>query len=252
MCNPLLQGVVSDLTNFIVTNFEKVDIDESWTEIDSIEGAEDCFIDDVLPHDHGSDSSLFSLQFLAIDSTLSDSDAELSEEPSFHFSVPLLTDSDSDTEVPAQQPNGNTRPPPRVIRPVEFEPLVLATPVSAARLSPRPEEGEDELHRVFIGIYALSRLGIFSGDWVGFVGVGLNGERVYLTWFCDNENEKLLLILFFGGYRFWLADQIIARAGSARLTALRARVLKKGKHHLLSSPFVPSDFPNLSSTGATA
>ncbi|RUS17939.1 P-loop containing nucleoside triphosphate hydrolase protein [Endogone sp. FLAS-F59071] len=178
MCNPLLQGVISDRTNFVVTNFEKVDIDESWIEIDSIKGAEDCFINGVLPGDHGSESGPFSPQFLAIDSALSDSDAEISEEPSFHFSVPLLTDSDSDTEAPAQQPNGNTRPPPRTIRPVEFEPFVLAAPISVARLSPRPEEGEDELHRVFVGIYALSRLGIFSGDWVLVSGPDYRKSRI--------------------------------------------------------------------------
>ncbi|RUP50373.1 hypothetical protein BC936DRAFT_139437, partial [Jimgerdemannia flammicorona] len=149
MCNPVLQGVVSDRTSFIVTNFETPPPDNGFDSIHPpIESTD-------LEDDKDSDNFF---------PTSSDPD-ELGP-TAFHFPLPQLSESDSDAET---QPTGNdharSRPAPRTIRPVEFEPRVMAAPMSEGRLSPRPAAEEDDQQRVFVGLEGLARCGVFSGDW---------------------------------------------------------------------------------------
>ena len=183
MTEPVLQGVVQrGFTRFLV--LPPVAQDSVYEELEDSKGEEDVVsepedstpVDADLIEDFDIDES-----FLAA-SVLAPPRQSRSSLPSTPSSAPPPVDSTAPHSAIA--PHSATAPAATKHLLVSARPLLHSLPSST--LIPRPLDDEDEISRIYIKTQDLSKLGIFSGDWVVIESEGRNEDRRLVRCFASD------------------------------------------------------------------
>ncbi|CAG8807760.1 16718_t:CDS:2, partial [Gigaspora rosea] len=152
MCGPVLQGIVREHTNFIITDISK-----------------DYYLNDYEDEEFDADTTEF-----AIGNELLDQDI-LDLKDNYMTTQLALLEADGQDDLDGDESDNissvtssddenwnNVVPLPTKSK---FSPVILSTPFPSKLLQPAPKEKEDPESRILISLKELARLGFQSGSW---------------------------------------------------------------------------------------
>ncbi|CAG8491490.1 5717_t:CDS:10 [Ambispora leptoticha] len=186
MCNPVLQGIISDQTNLIITDLssETLNINE-----------EDQLDDELIDLDNDEDILEQELIPLELDSFSLLSSQMESPTNGLYFRMPdelndLGSDSTASVSSPSSEEESIKNDDSRHLnqKKIEFKPLILSSPLSRLSLKPTPKENDDPESWILISISMLARLGCQSGSWV-LVSSAKNKPRLCQIYAADIPNS---------------------------------------------------------------
>ncbi|CAG8526342.1 555_t:CDS:10 [Acaulospora morrowiae] len=172
MCNPVLQGVIADHTNCIITDMSEEFSRDSY-EHEQESGHSTLELDnknELLDQNILDPKDNFLLAFLDVSKQ-----DQLNEEESNKASSNISSSSDeesSNSEVPAPSKH-------------KFSPLILESPFPTNLLQPTPNEKDDSESRVLVNLKELVKLGLLSGSWVLVSGPKIEKTRMCKVYAVD-------------------------------------------------------------------
>ncbi|CAG8446247.1 7060_t:CDS:10 [Dentiscutata erythropus] len=172
MCGPVLQGIVMDHTNFIITDISKDYYlndyeDDEFDEVTTEYAIENELLDqDIL--DLKDDYMTTQLALLE-----ADGQDELDGDESDYISSVTSSDDESwNNVVPLPTKS-------------KFTPVILSTPFPSKLLQPAPKEKEDPESRILISLKELAKLGFQSGSWALVSGPKIEKSRMCKVYAVD-------------------------------------------------------------------
>ncbi|CAG8465584.1 12000_t:CDS:10 [Ambispora gerdemannii] len=186
MCNPVLQGIISDQTNLIITDLssetftinEEDQLDDTLIDFDN---DEDILEQEVVPLELDSFSLLSSQMESPTNGLYFRMPDELNERES---------DSTASVSLPSSEEEGveNGDSTHLNLKKSEFKPLILSSPLLRFSLQPTPKENDDPESWILISMSMLARLGCQSGSWV-LVSSTKNKPRLCQIYAADIPNS---------------------------------------------------------------
>ncbi|KAG9287545.1 hypothetical protein G9A89_019606 [Geosiphon pyriformis] len=163
MCNPVLQGIVTDHTNFIITNLSSEIF--AFNEEDQLSDSLAMDSDDN-ENPQQQEIPLDIVDFSTLDSQLETpcnglyfrlpDDLNGNESDSCPHSSPSTSEDENSTKDTVFQ---------LTLKKVDLEPLVLSSPLPRLLLQPKPKKNEDPESWVLVGLSTITKLGYQSGCW---------------------------------------------------------------------------------------
>lgn len=158
MCNPVLQGIISSNTNFIITNLLQetliYDNEEGEININNHDIA-DFYFEDYLDEPNILNSKDYYMETQLALLEVNGQDTGNGSESDWTTSASSISsDEDCLNNVVS------------ISRKSTFTPQILSSPFPVSLIQPIPKEREDPESRVLISLKDLAKLGIQSGSWV--------------------------------------------------------------------------------------
>ncbi|RHZ72519.1 hypothetical protein Glove_242g90 [Diversispora epigaea] len=185
MCNPVLQGIITDQTDFIITDISEdalYDIyydDQYNLESNNLDDQNELLDQNIL--DLKDDDGL---NFLLANLDVGEQDQLIEEEFERNASVTYSSSDDDDDgdndDENSNNENGDNNNNNELPAPLKhsFFPIALTYPFPTNILQPIPNEKEDSESRVLVSLKELAKLGLQSGSWVLVSGSKIEKTRM--------------------------------------------------------------------------